>query len=475
MSQDIENKKNEINSEKATIGQNYVYHNPAPKINNQEQFPIIASGIVYPYNQNVIPLNDLKEIHDGGFNLALKFLANISYVNTSLENAIGTGVKLFPSCGEFYSDEKGIKSVQDINELAGINLKDEPYYSELTDASGIDKNCTFQCIRKASLKVQYDDLINQILSQRLNCLVYINLPAYGGDSFYKNAPGDTSKDRYLNYLSFYQDNYLPSFFSYDLYPIWEYTKLLYYGLKPNPSEQEGEIKVDDNFYENLELYMSLSRNTYNRDNKNVPFWAFCQGISYMRLEEAQFKPIALEQYLRFEAFNALAYGAQGIVYWRYAMDSTNSGESYFSALLDRRGKRTASWYYARKVNQEIQLYKEVFVNSQCIDVKRSAGETFRSTNTNFLYNVTVTVDSSGYMVFSLIQNGNNRFLVVVNSEPLKYQKIHLRNSGSILVEWTPIKSSGSQVLSEPSKSLIPVNSSIERIIVPGGYRIFELF
>ena len=39
-------------------------------------------------------------------------------------------------------------------------------------------------------------------------------------------------------------------------------------------------------------------------------------------------------------------------------------EAYFSALLDRRNRPTASYYYAQKVNAEIKQYQNIFLTQK---------------------------------------------------------------------------------------------------------------
>ena len=66
------------------------------------------------------------------------------------------------------------------------------------------------------------------------------------------------------------------------------------------------------------------------------------------------RPIATEEYLRFEAFNALALGAQGIVYWSYAMQDPNDNGYYQSAVVDKNGNPGPSWNAVKQINKEIK-------------------------------------------------------------------------------------------------------------------------
>ena len=66
-------------------------------------------------------------------------------------------------------------------------------------------------------------------------------------------------------------------------------------------------------------------------------------------------PPAKEEYLRFEAFSALGYGAQGIVYWTLGQRKSSPHETYTTALINLKGEKTAAWYVAKKVNLENKI------------------------------------------------------------------------------------------------------------------------
>lgn len=123
----------------------------------------------------------------------------------------------------------------------------------------------------------------------------------------------------------------------------------------------AENKINDFFYD-LALYAHTSK------ARGIPFWAFCETANYIyrNPESPEIypqRPIATEEYLRFEAFNALALSAQGIVYWSYAMQDPNENGYYQSAVVDKNGNPGPSWNAVKQINKEIKEHSDVFLGA----------------------------------------------------------------------------------------------------------------
>lgn len=436
---------------------NYPYNNPATFADGMVQFPICASGLVYPYTW-IAPADFLKVLHDCNFNISLVSEIAVGSLETSLQNAINEHVKILTWYVNFFTDTNrlpkdgyGVEvNIGPYGEgFAGINLCDEPS-PKIIDGSTVFK------YGKTLLEL-YENIKDD---QNVKYLVYINLNA----SLPKEYEGT-----YTYFLNQYQTKFKPSFFCYDLYPIQEIVKLIYEGIPLNQSvnRQEGEILDSEEFYTKLETFHNFCSNV------NRPFWAFCQSKSFMTLGDIIiYRPLALEQFLRYEAFSALAYGAKGIVYWSYCMSETQPTESYFSALLNRRNEKTASWYYAQKVNAEIQKYKDIFLNADLVEVK--IVKTYSYTPGSDNYKLTVEeVNGSNQIVVSRFETTTNSYILIVNKDSRYYTEININLYVGPLViatpsiELTPIKSNGeeNQVLNSGDNA---------RILPPGGYRILRV-
>lgn len=430
-------------------------------------FPIMASSIKYGDPDVVYDQEYLKEVKSCWFTVCGIGTISSGNIKKTLENAPLAGIAItcntynFQIChdenGNIPATGFGIKYLANGNEnnLGGIGISDEPTYEELLAPPQTP----------ADLKNDYWNL----LDQNPQCVVYINLVGSPTDyhmdknnPLMKDKTEENLKKVFTQYVQAFQDNFLPSVFSYDLYPFKEHSKLIYQGVADNNSKdhQVGTIEFErENFYRALEIFASFSK-TVQR-----PFWVFCQSMSFMVFSQNLYRPHAKEQYLRYESFVPLAYGAQGIRYWTYAMRNSNSFETYFSALLNRNGEKTASWYYAQKINKEIQTYRHVFLNSTVDRVTTlSPEETFEFT----LGTCTFRVISEKKTIISHLKNEHGDFIVVVNENPFEYQNINVLVGRGLYVELTPEKSGGE------TNKVLPQLTGCSRILIPGGYRIFRI-
>lgn len=467
---------------KSKVGDgNFPYYNPAPKVESSEndgsntslQFPIVASGLKYNNGSAYLPFENLKECKEAGFNICAQGAittnwvpdTKITQVRFSLSNARELNMKLMFSVWSFGSKDLGIKdtfckgeTICNAEYFGGICLADEPTYATIVDPPG-------------NLKETYKDFIDQ----ETDYLFYINLIGSPVASFMPesvNPDDSTLKDErtrvYKKYVQAFQDNFRPSLFSYDLYPFRQYSRLLYQGI-PNinfwseyngiPIKEGTIVLEEENFFRDLDVFSEFGKK-YNR-----PFWIFSQSMHFMVLTQQLARPVATENFLRYEIFMALAYGVQGVNYWTYCMRENNGTEAYFSALLNRDGGKTASWYYAKKINEEIQTYRHVFLNSSVDKVTvLSPEETFEFT----LGTCSIHIISEKKIRVSHLKNENGDFIMVVNESPFEYQNIHIMVGRGQYVELTPEKSGG-----EPNQPLQQL-SGCSRILTPGGYRIFQI-
>jgi len=163
------------------------------------------------------------------------------------------------------------------------------------------------------------------------------------------------RERLSHFLKKFYEEVHPRVWSYDFYPFAYYE-----------SSDSVETRLD-HFYYALALFAGLSKQT------GIPFWAYCQSTRDSLVDKSKpgkfgGHPEATEKRLRFEAFNALAMGAKGICYWRYAqgnnkIDSKNE-EYYLESLTDRNDRRMRGWNAARKVNSEIKRHEQLFLRTE---------------------------------------------------------------------------------------------------------------
>ena len=467
--------------------ENFPYISPIPKDAPEgKNFPIIASGMEYNYSSSVAIKEEVyHEAKECGMNVCnLSAVSWKKYLIENLEYADNANVNIVFRNNNFLTDPDFLRLLTEgeefknlLEHIGGFNSIDEPSLVVINGEKEFIKE-------KNGDKYFLPECYKTLLSQNPPFNLYINLVSSPDpvplDPEYKNE-AEKAAAEYLEFLQFYQDYYKPAFFSFDLYPITEGAKLLYEGINAvdngEPTLEEGQVYVDSGrlFY-NLQLFSEFSKK-YNR-----PFWIYLQSMCHMFFDTVRFRPLALEQYLRFEAFTALAYGCKGMAYWTYAMrlngqnDDGQTTEVYFSALLDRKGKKTASWYFAQKINEEVQKYSDIFLNGTIESVDKTDNKLFYFNN--FIIGFLTETGSPdmedkedkdrNYIVVTKISHKNNTYFVIVNTDALNYHTLYINVQGNNIYELTPKTSKG-------EINTVLKKGDHERVLIPGGYRIFKTY
>lgn len=257
---------------------------------------------------------------------------------------------------------------------------------------------------------------------------FVNLlPAMGSDLL-------KAKD-YSAYVSEFVKIYSPELLCVDCYPV---------------RERSGRAYVYDRFYETYETISSYSR------NDGIPFWAICLCTAHTPFQFPD------ENNMRFAAFTALAYGAQGIGWWSYCQPEHNDEDFRMSAINEKNGKRTKIWYALRTVNKEIQDMSRVFLDAELVGVWHTGSNL--PAGTTRLGRVPDPVTSvgsgdAGVLVSHLRKNGEN-YLVVVTHDVNRPQNVSIGTSRNI----TRIYPDGKDVQVSNPKFSLPAC----------GYAVFRL-
>ena len=113
--------------------------------------------------------------------------------------------------------------------------------------------------------------------------------------------------------------------------------------------------------------------------------------------------------LRLQIYADLAYGAQGIEYWSFRG---------FGSPLDAQGKRTVVFDHLQKISNEIQQLSGVFLGAKVISVAQTGlnipNETKRLSELPAQIKLLETIGEGA--VVSLLENGKNTFVVIVNRD-----------------------------------------------------------
>lgn len=414
---------------------NFEYVNPVPG-----NIPIFVS----PIQKNGVWVKeslekDLSLVKESGANLATSGALGYSVLNECLSIASKVGVNLIINNASYFqcNNDKG-----ELNNsiFRGYKLIDEPNYSDLV------ADYTYDC------KTIIDKYYN-IMDKNPTLIVYINLVG---------ATGTQTEGKTLEqYLDAYQNNFKPSFFSYDFYPISETSNLIFEGIDGYVKKYpEGEVKIEyDHFFETLRLFQEKS------EKVNRPFWTFCESASYMGLYNHHYRPIATENHLRFEAFSALAHGAKGIQYFTFNMKENANNESFISAFVDRKGNKTPVFYFAQKINNEINRYQDIFLNADKPKVN------FVNTDPLSVFGGSLIVinfptNSKGILCSELISK-NEKYLMLVNVDVLNNASPAVSIISGAIRKVTPISST---LFDNNYYS----NRSMGINLLPGGYCILHL-
>ena len=184
---------------------------------------------------------------------------------------------------------------------------------------------------------------------------------------------------YEEYLDEYIATFRPPLLSFDYYPI-----------DTDKSTKKPHLHKEK-FFDNLLMFANKAK------QYNIPFWAYCLCLEHSTGEGGRDYPYPTEGMMRFEAFSALAFGAQGIVYWKYRLNDFNSETSSSQSSQSRPTLNggaqlgsvstigsntfigaekgvpvygdnitTSVWQSIRNINRDIIKYNDVFFNCKFI-------------------------------------------------------------------------------------------------------------
>lgn len=436
--------------------ENYPYISPV-----EDNIPIIASS---PYLPGTDPTHEgLLEVADCGFNCVLtgpvpkdklegsSIEERIEAVKRFLSIANGTGLRVILSGAPLFWINKSDPNFDCAPVLKECHKYVEAFapYKEVTGWFCVDEP-------KYDYFGYLTEFYDQIHKDDPSRMAIINLMS-GGQKEHMNGllpqtnPTEEEKDAaYMKYLKEFQRIFRPAVWSYDMYPIYN---------------RKGNLEINPKFYYYLEIYSKLSKDT------SRPFYAYVLSQAY-GAGWAEF-PMATVSYLRYEIFSALAYGAQGIVYWNYSPARRKPNEVlYRDALLNRKGKKTSSWYAAKQVNSEIKKYQDVFLGCELEEVYHTGKEFPGVQKMSSPIGPLKKVNSKGDGVMvSALKNGGKRYIVVVSQDPFHSQQLTLTFDGKYDIR--EVTAGGKKISGKSKKGEVAQSKEIKRKISSGGYLIFE--
>lgn len=321
---------------------------------------------------------------------------------------------------------------------------------------------------------------------------------YGQKTLYFNLIGSKDTSRTNNYelpeyLNEIQKIFQPMVWSFDHYPLSMDREILYEeseinGKKVYTEQFVTRLKVGlDGFYTALEAFLHQSQLTQR------PFWYYCESVGYVNTSANVNRPAPSCSFLRFQVFNALAYGAKGIAYWTFRQRMDEKSTLFFAAAADYTNNLTSIFAAIKEVNTEILEYNDIFMNGNVMKITHVGAEQFPNTcewdglpfgpidsiSTQRPDGSNKKCPPAG-VVMSHIATVDKDYLLVVSRDPMCAQFISIQFAEQFKVyELTPLANFKeakeiSEGYQKPSMSNpVLVNSEINRLLPGGSYMIFS--
>ena len=230
-------------------------------------------------------------------------------------------------------DEEGIEACMHFSVVGtdltkvGLAHEDHPSYRGLylTDEPGTDAYDSWGKLAKDC-------------REKTGKMPFINLlPMYANAAQLKFGAGaaaieyyDADPDLYRKYCEAYCDKVPTEYICTDIYPF-NWTK-------------SGQMTTYRDYVESINVIASVAR------ERNREFWCCLQTFGWCSSKRT---PNAAE--FRWQCYSLLSFGCRALLCWVYAPYNPN-----FPSLVDIRGERTAAWYDARTVFQEIRNLSDVY-------------------------------------------------------------------------------------------------------------------
>jgi hypothetical protein len=347
--------------------------NEMPQMHNlKEEIPILAWYSIPPSETTLARYEELKE---AGITYKLSFCPDTVTMQRALDTAYMAGIKVIVSCPELKSNtESTVRMFMNHPAVAGYMLRDEPGRAD------------FKELGEWARKIEAVDS---------NHFCYLNLfPNYASEE-------QLGTKTYKEHVDLFVKEVPLKLLSFDHYPV------------------VGD-SLRFNWYDNLEIIARAARES------GKPFWAFALSVAHGPY------PVPTIAQIRLQVYSNLAYGAQGIQYFTYwtPYDTT---WNFNNGPITLEGKRTVVYDRIALVNKEIKGLSEIFLGADVISVKHT-GKTI-PVGTKPLEELpspiySLNTEGQGAVV-SVLKNGLNYYLVIVNRDFMKTMKLSVETAPEV--------------------------------------------
>ena len=360
------------------------------------QLPIVGWG---GYSQEEATVEKFLEAKDAGFTHLTQWCETPADARRALDEAEKAGIKLIVGLGNHY----GLERMSAEAEAFTAAVKDSPAleYYYITDEPHI----------KLAEKIR--DCVKRYEELDTKHPCYVNLFGAMCDRWNRNDVKRQRKytgcDTVEEYLRRFYDIVPLKMVSFDFYPVLSFKPLMDGDFRLHGQR----VFLKERWYETLEKESAIGR------ERKIPMFAFVLATAHRHYPENDY-PVPTMAHMRLQLYSNLAYGAQGIQYFKYVQQREYSGFNNAPILVN--GRRSPVFDLVRELNKEIQARAFVFRGADVQGVWHTGLDIPLGTK-RFEPNVlppfvkTFSTPKGDTAVVSWLKNGNKDYVVVVNRDP----------------------------------------------------------
>jgi hypothetical protein len=374
---------------------------PTVRTDESKQIPVLAWYSI-PHDQTT--LERYLELREAGITHNLSFFPNAETMMAAFDTAALARIKMVAYCPELKTNtEETVTRFKNHPALAAYMLRDEPNRKDFPELG---------------------EWARKIISVDNDHFCYLNLfPNYASEE-------QLGTKTYKEHVDLFIEEVPIQVLSFDHYPV------------------VGD-SLRANWYENLEIFSEAARKA------GKPFWAFALSVAHGPY------PVPTIAQLRLQVFSNLAYGAQGIQYFTY-WTPYDTVWKFNNAPVSLEGKRTDSYDRVKQMSAEIRSLSDIFLGAKVITIAHTGNSIPIGTKplTDLPSPVKNLKTEGTGAVVSVMKNGKNDYLVIVNRDFLKPMKLTIDCDKGVF----KISKNGSKV------EAVVYQSTLE--IEPGDIAIF---
>ncbi len=347
--------------------------------------PQLKSMGYYSFKPGEASLENYQKLAEAGINMITVECHDSDYL-TQMTLAGEAGLKVMAIVIDYayaYSRDQSRTELDDV--VNTIKNRPELYGYHIYDEPKMDEALT--------LKIAKD----RVEELDPNHPVYLNLNPEASAS-------GLGIESYYDYINNFQTLVNFEQISFDMYPIVNDPRYTYL--------DEG---VMTNWHKCLDVVATVAK------NHGVPFWAFAASCWIDKEANVPVRAKPTVENLRLQIYTDLAYGAQAVQYFTirsYGGTDYAPYNVYYDSASDQWLRAWTTAYDDLKT-ANLDMQRRAFVFEGCTIARRGCTGTLRMSDTafdkSFLPDEIADLSTSGDALVSMVENGGNRYIAIVNN------------------------------------------------------------